>query len=153
MLREQQQSKLADQLAQCEIVFKCARSIGVQNPFASKRARAVEEIQANTFLDTTLVEAFRYLQSDELSFCVIPPAQPRVVRDATAMLMRASSTATLHLPKQKQILRMTGEHRLFNAILGYIQEQGLGWSLNDLPSGEQFISHVTKAFWAIGPKV
>ena len=45
MLRENGNETIADQLDQCQVVFKCYRTIGVQNAFGSKKSRTTEEPQ------------------------------------------------------------------------------------------------------------
>lgn len=155
VLDENGQSSMRRELDSMEaIVMKCFRSIGVQNSLASKRHRHQEEVNATTFFMDTLSSTLRIIESDEISFEITPPppAQLRPVEDATTRLMRAAA-CRVRLPPRKAFSRMRGDQNLYNAILGYLEEEGVGWSNVTLPSGTEFLEHVTKAFWVIGPKV
>ena len=154
LLREHGEATLADRLSDCEIVLKCTRSVGVHNSFTSKRARGNEEIIATTFLPDSVAETLLATGSDELHFAVSPPPEPvRETRDATELLMRAASSRNLALPPRKSFSRMTGEHNLYSAVVDYLEQQGMGWTVTQLPSGKLFLDHVTKAFWVLTPKV
>ena len=155
ILREHDHVALADQLQmpECDIVMKCTRAVGVLNTLGTKRSRAVEEVVATTFLPDLLSDAFKHI-SDELLYIVTPPPPPQPRRvDATVLLMRAASSKTLHRPDKKSFKRMTGEHNLYNAILEYLEQEGVGWSHDQLESGKEFLDHVSKAFWVLTPKV
>jgi len=90
MLRENGHETIADQVDQCQVVFICYRTIGVQNAFGSKKWRTTEEMLATTFYKDLLGDTLSEIESDELSFDITTPAPARSVPvvDATALLMR-----------------------------------------------------------------
>jgi hypothetical protein len=42
---------------------------------------------------------------------------------------------------------------MYNAILYYEAEKGLGWAMEHLSSTSEFLKHITAAFWALDEKV
>ena len=42
---------------------------------------------------------------------------------------------------------MIGEHNLYNEILNYVEENGLGWTPQYIDYGNEFLSHITAKFW------
>jgi len=154
LLRENGLDKIADQLDKCDIVMKCFRTIGVQNAFSCKRTRVSDEMVATTFYMDLLADALQEMESDELLFNISfpSPTRPVPIVNATQMLMRQATSTTL-LPPRKAFTRMTGEHDLYNAILDYVAEQGLGWAMEHLSLASEFLKHITAAFWALNEKV
>lgn len=153
ILREHDQSELADKLPECHIVLKCRRpSLGTA-PSGFKRARSSEVVVATVFLEDKLADALAATESEDLLFFVTPPApaRPALVRDATAQLMRASTG--LRLPDRKDFKRMTGQHELYNSVIDYLERDGLGWGAPELPQGRTFVEHVCNCFWVLTPKV
>jgi hypothetical protein len=102
---------------------------------------------ATTFFMDILEDALKKMESDELLFGVsIPsPTRPAPIVNATDMLMRQATSTTL-LPPRKAFTRMIGEHDLYNAILDYVAEHGLGWAMEHLSSSSKFLKHITSAF-------
>ena len=94
------------------------------------------------------------MESDELLFIVSTPSPTRHVPivNATAILTRQVTLTTL-LPPRKTFIRMTSEHDLYNAILDYVAEKGLGWAMEHLSSTSEFFKYITSAFWALDEKV
>ena len=66
ILRENVHENIADQLSQCEIVFKCFGTIGIHNTFANKRTKVSEEMVATTFYMDLLGDTLKEIESDEL---------------------------------------------------------------------------------------
>ena len=45
---------------------------------------------------------------------------------------------------------MTSEHDMYNAILYYEAEKGLGWAMEHLSSTSEFLKHIAAGFyWAL----
>ena len=154
MLRENGHEAIADQLDNCQVVFQCFRTIGVQNEFGSKRSRTTEEMIATTFYMDLLGDTLPEIESDELLFNITTPspARPAPAIYATALLMRQSLSTTL-LPPKKQFPNITGDQNLYNAILNYVEGQGIGWTPHHLDSSKEFLKHITSAFWSLKEKV
>ena len=95
------------------------------------------------------------MESDELLFIVSTPSPIRHVTIVYAidMLMRQATFTTLLPPRKTFITHMTSEHDLYNAILDYMAEKGLGWAMEHLSSSSEFLKHSTIAFWALTEKV
>ena len=161
LLRRHHHSELANSLTSTDVVIqmKCARSIGVLNSsLGTKRARHLEEMICTTFLHDNLLETLQTVDSDELFFYLEVPQRPEPNRDvhvvdATQRLLQAATSAARPaLPPRLSHRRMNGDHHVYNAILDYLGDEGVGWSERDLPSGKQFLDHVSKAFWVLTPK-
>ena len=155
ILREHQHDALASRLPECVIVFRCVSNVGVPNALGSKRSKAVDEVICTTFLYDNLAETLDFIDSNDLVFHLtlpLPPERPAQLVDARDRLMRASASTSMR-PPRKNHQRMTGEHNLYNAILDYLAAEGVGWSSFNLPSGKEFLDHVSKAFWVLTPKV
>ena len=154
LLRENNLEKIADKLDKCDVVFKCFRTIGVQNLFASTRTIVSEEMVATMFYMDTLGDTLKETESHELLFVVSTPSpiRPFPIVNATDMLMRHAISPTL-LPPRKAFTRMTDEHDLYNVILDYVAEQGLGWAMEHLSSASEFLKHITSGVWALNEKV
>ncbi len=90
---------------------------------------------ATTFYMDVLGDALKDMESDELLFNVSTPypTRPLPIVNATNLLMRQATSSTL-LPSRKTFTRMTGEHDMYNAILDYVADQGLGWAMEHLSS-------------------
>ena len=153
LLREHEHAQLADKLSECIVTLKCRRAAHGNAPCGFKRPRSTEVIVATLFLADNLADTLTTTESDELYFYVtLPtPAAPAPVVDATRLLMRASTSC--RLPARKAFKRMHGEHELFNSIVDYLESEGVGWGISDLPLGTEFVEHVTRCFWSLTPKV
>ena len=154
VLREHDHANLVDRLGECEVTLRCSRAIGVMNSLGNKRARAVEEVVATTFLADNLADTLQLINSDELSYIVVqpPPARPTAMVDGTVLLMRAA-VARNHRPPSKSLSRMRGDHIVYNSILSYLEGQGVGWTTCHLASGKEWLEHIASAFWSLTPKV
>jgi hypothetical protein len=153
-LRENGHEAIADQLDNCEVVFKCFGTIGVQNAFGSKRSRTTEEMIATTFFMDLLGGTLPEIELDELLFNITTPTPTRHAPaiDATALLMRQSLSTSL-LPPKKQFPNMNGDQNSYNVVLNYVEGQGIGWTPQHLDSSKEFLKHSTSAFWSLNEKV
>lgn len=154
LLREHRNHELVDTLQSCCIDMVCTRAVGVLNTFnGSKRARGIEEKFCTTFLHDNLETTLQIIDSDELAFVITPPPepQPRPVVDATERLMRAARRVQLPPPLAHR--RMNGDHHLYNCILDYLRDEGVGWTDSQMSSGQEFLDHVSRACWMLTPKV
>ena len=114
LLREHDQCELAAKLPECNVGMKCRRPSHGTAPVGFKRPRPTEMVVASLFLNDSLADTLAATESDELFFLVTPPARQAPVRDATTLIMRASTSR--RLPDRKSFKRMTGEHELYNTV-------------------------------------
>jgi hypothetical protein len=98
-------------------------------------------------------DTFPQIESDELLFNIALPelARPTPVINATSMLMRQALSMSL-FPLRKRFMKMTGEHNLYNWILNYVEENGLGWTPQHIDYEKEFLSHSTATFWSTNDK-
>ena len=118
ILRENGHETIANQLDDCQVVFKCFRMVGIHNAFGNKRARVGEEMIATTFYKNLLGNTLPpEIDSDELMFNITLPApdRPPPILDATTLLMRQALSTSL-LPPRKRFTIITGDQHLYNAI-------------------------------------
>jgi hypothetical protein len=154
LLREHLHTDLADILSTCGVEMRCSCSIGVTNSFTgSKRTKSIEDKVCTTFLQDNLLETLRFIDTNEVSFILsLPPRLgPPVVVSATQRLMQAATRADL--PLRVSHRRMHGDHHLYNCIVDYLRDEGVGWTPVHMPSGKEFLDHVTRAFWVLTHKV
>ncbi len=104
-MRENGHETIADQLDQCQVVFKCYRTIGVQNAFGSKKSRTTEEMVATTFYKDLLGDILPEIKSDELSFNIYNDTRTRSPspRSRCNRVINATSLIYSHSPCPKKI--------------------------------------------------
>lgn len=67
--------------------------------------------------------------------------------------MAAARPSNLSLPAKRHFKRMQGHDDLNNALIDYLASHKLGWSSHDMQSGQEFLTHVSTAFFCLTPKV
>lgn len=153
-LERSRAAEVVAKLEHSEIEMLCVEDVSFVPSSGFKRPRSCEEIVCTALLKFALRDVIVRMHSTEFVFVVkFPHEEPRPRVDATARLMAAARPSNLSLPAKRHFKRMQGHDDLNNALIDYLALHELGWSSHDMQSGQEFLTHVSTAFFCLTPKV
>lgn len=118
----------------------------------SKRTLTEEETGCDDYLEEGLAESIADLGTSDFKFNVelpLPKVLPSDTVNAIDRIMGNQRSAR-HLPPRCAKLVQNGEDKLHDKLLGYFEENRIGWTLDELGSvGDKALGYLVKGFFQV----